>query len=298
MSDVPDIATPVRTQAIMNQFGINTKKSLGQNFLTDINILKNIVVAGDVKDTDNVVEIGPGIGALTEQLARAAKQVLAFEIDDRLIPVLAHTMAPYPNVTIVHDDILKVDLAAAFAQHFTDESAPLKLVANLPYYITTPILMQVLQSDIKFDNIVVMMQKEVADRLSAAPGTKDYGSLTLAVQYRMNAKLAFTVSRTAFVPNPNVDSAIISLTPRQPLSVQPRDEKLLFELFRIGFVMRRKTLWNNLTQAFGKGEAMTAKLTTALEAANISPKIRAEKLTLEDFVTLHNALYDAGVYGA
>ena len=298
MSDVPDIATPVRTQAIMNQFGINTKKSLGQNFLTDINILKNIVAAGDVKDTDNVVEIGPGIGALTEQLARAAEQVVAFEIDDRLIPVLDHTMAPYDNVTIVQNDILKVDLEKEFAKQFADTTAPLKLVANLPYYITTPILMQVLQSGIHFDNIVVMMQKEVADRLSAEPGTKDYGSLTLAVQYRMNAKLAFTVSRTAFVPNPNVDSAIISLTPREPLAVQPRDEKQLFELFKIGFVMRRKTLWNNLTTAFGKGEAMQAKLTAALEAIDLDPRTRAEKLSLERFIELHNALYDAGVYNA
>lgn len=298
MSDVPDIATPVRTQAIMNQFGINTKKSLGQNFLTDINILKNIVAAGDVKKTDNVVEIGPGIGALTEQLARAAKQVVAFEIDDRLIPVLDHTMAPYDNVTIVHNDILKVDLEKEFAKQFEDVTAPLKLVANLPYYITTPILMQVLQSGIHFDNIVVMMQKEVADRLSAEPGTKDYGSLTLAVQYRMNAKLAFTVSRTAFVPNPNVDSAIISLTPREPLAIQPRDEKRLFELFKIGFVMRRKTLWNNLTTAFGKGEAMQAKLTAALAAIDLDPRTRAEKLSLERFVELHNALFDAGVYNA
>lgn len=298
MSDVPDIATPVRTQAIMNQFGINTKKSLGQNFLTDINILKNIVAAGDVQKTDNVVEIGPGIGALTEQLARAAKQVVAFELDDRLIPVLDHTMAPYDNVTIVHNDILKVDLEKEFAKQFEDVTAPLKLVANLPYYITTPILMQVLQSGIHFDNIVVMMQKEVADRLSAEPGTKDYGSLTLAVQYRMNAKLAFTVSRTAFVPNPNVDSAIISLTPREPLAIQPRDEKRLFELFKIGFVMRRKTLWNNLTTAFGKGEAMQAKLTAALAAIDLDPRTRAEKLSLERFVELHNALFDAGVYNA
>lgn len=298
MSDVPDIATPVRTQAIMNQFGINTKKSLGQNFLTDINILKNIVAAGDVQKTDNVVEIGPGIGALTEQLARAAKQVVAFEIDDRLIPVLDHTMAPYDNVTIVHNDILKVDLEKEFAKQFEDVTAPLKLVANLPYYITTPILMQVLQSGIHFDNIVVMMQKEVADRLSAEPGTKDYGSLTLAVQYRMNAKLAFTVSRTAFVPNPNVDSAIISLTPREPLAIQPRDEKRLFELFKMGFVMRRKTLWNNLTTAFGKGEAMQAKLTAALAAIDLDPRTRAEKLSLERFVELHNALFDAGVYNA
>lgn len=296
MVDVPDIATPVRTQAIMNEFGINTKKSLGQNFLTDINILKNIVAAGDVQPTDNVIEIGPGIGALTEQLARAAKQVVAFEIDDRLIPVLDHTLSPYDNVTVVHNDILKVDLETELAKHFETMDAPLKLVANLPYYITTPILMQVLQSGIAFDNIVVMMQKEVADRLSAEPGTKDYGSLSLAVQYRMNAKLAFTVSRTAFVPNPNVDSAIISLTPREPLAVLPHDEKQLFELFKIGFVMRRKTLWNNLTGAFGKGEAMQAKLTAALEAIDLDPRTRAEKLTLERFIELHNALFEAGVY--
>lgn len=296
MTDVPDIATPMRTQAIMNSFGINTKKSLGQNFLTDINILKNIVAAGDVQPTDNVIEIGPGIGALTEQLARAAKQVVAFEIDDRLIPVLEHTMAPYDNVTVVNQDILTVDLEQAIKEHFTDPEAPLKLVANLPYYITTPILMQVLQSDVKFANIVVMMQKEVASRLSAEVGTKDYGALTLAVQYRMNATLAFTVSRTAFVPNPNVDSAIISLTPREPLKVLPHNEKQLFNLFKIGFTMRRKTLWNNLITAFGKDDAMKAKLTAALADIDLDPRIRAEKLTLEKFVDLHNALVKTGVY--
>lgn len=296
MTDVPDIATPMRTQAIMNSFGINTKKSLGQNFLTDINILKNIVAAGDVQPTDNVIEIGPGIGALTEQLARAAKQVVAFEIDDRLIPVLEHTMAPYDNVTVVNQDILTVDLEQAIKEHFTDPEAPLKLVANLPYYITTPILMQVLQSDVKFANIVVMMQKEVASRLSAEVGTKDYGALTLAVQYRMNATLAFTVSRTAFVPNPNVDSAIISLIPREPLKVLPHNEKQLFNLFKIGFTMRRKTLWNNLITAFGKDDAMKAKLTAALADIDLDPRIRAEKLTLEKFIDLHNALVKTGVY--
>lgn len=296
MTDVPDIATPMRTQAIMNSFGINTKKSLGQNFLTDINILKNIVAAGDVQPTDNVIEIGPGIGALTEQLARAAKQVVAFEIDDRLIPVLDHTMAPYDNVTVVNQDILTVDLEQAIKEHFTDPGVPLKLVANLPYYITTPILMQVLQSDVKFANIVVMMQKEVASRLSAEVGTKDYGALTLAVQYRMNATLAFTVSRTAFVPNPNVDSAIISLTPREPLKVLPHNEKQLFNLFKVGFTMRRKTLWNNLITAFGKDDVMKAKLTAALADIDLDPRIRAEKLSLEKFIDLHNALVKTGVY--
>ncbi|MDR3189915.1 MAG: 16S rRNA (adenine(1518)-N(6)/adenine(1519)-N(6))-dimethyltransferase RsmA [Lactobacillaceae bacterium] len=296
MADYPDIATPLRTQAIMNQYGINTKKSLGQNFLTNTDVLKQIVAAGSVTATDNVVEIGPGIGALTEQLARAAKQVLAFEIDQRLIMVLEDTLAPYKNVTVVNEDVLKVDLRAAFAEHFDDPDAPLKLVANLPYYITTPILMQVLESGIRFDSIVVMMQKEVADRLSAEPGNKEYGSLSLAVQYRMDAKLAFTVDRRSFVPNPNVDSAIVVLTPRTPLEILPQDEKLLFKLFKAGFKLRRKTLWNNLISEFGKDEAMTTKLTAALEAVELDPRIRAERLTLEQFIDLHNALFAQGVY--
>lgn len=296
MTDVPDIATPMRTQAIMNSFGINTRKSLGQNFLTDIKILKNIVTAGDVQPTDNVIEIGPGIGALTEQLARSAKQVVAFEIDDRLMPVLEHTMAPYDNVTVINQDVLSVDLETAIQEHFSDPDAPLKLVANLPYYITTPILMQVLQSNVQFANIVVMMQKEVASRLSAEVGTKDYGALTLAVQYRVDATLAFTVSRTAFIPNPNVDSAIVSLTPREPLEVLPHNEKQLFKLFKVGFTMRRKTLWNNLITAFGKDDEMKARLTEALADVDLDPRIRAEKLSLEKFIDLHNALVKTGVY--
>lgn len=296
MTDVPDIATPMRTQAIMNSFGINTRKSLGQNFLTDIKILKNIVTAGDVQPTDNVIEIGPGIGALTEQLARSAKQVVAFEIDDRLMPVLEHTMAPYDNVTVINQDILSVDLETAIQEHFSDPDAPLKLVANLPYYITTPILMQVLQSNVQFANIVVMMQKEVASRLSAEVGTKDYGALTLAVQYRVDATLAFTVSRTAFIPNPNVDSAIVSLTPREPLEVLPHNEKQLFKLFKVGFTMRRKTLWNNLITAFGKDDEMKARLTEVLADVDLDPRIRAEKLSLEKFIDLHNALVKTGVY--
>ena len=296
MTDVPDIATPMRTQAIMNSFGINTRKSLGQNFLTDIKILKNIVTAGDVQPTDNVIEIGPGIGALTEQLARSAKQVVAFEIDDRLMPVLEHTMAPYDNVTVINQDILSVDLETAIQEYFSDPDAPLKLVANLPYYITTPILMQVLQSNVQFANIVVRRQKEVASRLSAEVGTKDYGALTLAVQYRVDATLAFTVSRTAFIPNPNVDSAIVSLTPREPLEVLPHNEKQLFKLFEVGFTMRRKTLWNNLITAFGKDDEMKARLTEALADVDLDPRIRAEKLSLEKFIDLHNALVKTGVY--
>ncbi|KRN74466.1 ksgA protein [Weissella kandleri] len=294
--DYPDIATPLRTQAIMNQYGINTKKSLGQNFLTDLNILKQIVQAGNVQASDNVIEIGPGIGALTEQLARAAKEVVAYEIDDRLIEVLAGTLAPYKNIKVINQDILKVDLKTAVTTEFSDSTAPLKLIANLPYYITTPILMQVLETGMPFEAIVVMMQKEVANRLAAKPGTKEYGSLSLAVQYRMQAHVAFNVDRTSFIPNPNVDSAIVVLEPREPLEVLPKNERQLFELFKIGFAMRRKTLWNNLTTAFGKTGTMQTKLLNALELVQIDPKIRAEKLTLEQFIALHNALSDEGVY--
>ncbi|MFL1696120.1 16S rRNA (adenine(1518)-N(6)/adenine(1519)-N(6))-dimethyltransferase RsmA [Weissella kandleri] len=294
--DYPDIATPLRTQAIMNQYGINTKKSLGQNFLTDLNILRQIVQAGNVQASDNVIEIGPGIGALTEQLARAAKEVVAYEIDDRLIEVLAGTLAPYKNIKVINQDILKVDLETAVATEFNDPTAPLKLIANLPYYITTPILMQVLATGMPFEAIVVMMQKEVANRLAAKPGTKEYGSLSLAVQYRMQAHVAFNVDRSSFIPNPNVDSAIVVLEPREPLEILPKNERQLFELFKIGFAMRRKTLWNNLTTAFGKTGTMQTKLLNALEQVQIDPKIRAEKLTLEQFIALHNALSAEGVY--
>lgn len=295
-ANYPDIATPLRTQAIMNQYGINTKKSLGQNFLTDLNILKNIVLAGNVSKDDNVIEIGPGIGALTEQLAREAKEVVAFEIDERLISVLDDTLSPYDNIKIINQDILKVDLMAAVQENFTDPSAPLKIVANLPYYITTPILIQILESGIQVDAIVVMMQKEVADRLAAQPGTKEYGSLSLTVQYRVQARVAFYVDRTSFIPNPNVDSAIVVLEPREPLEILPDSEQRLFKLFKIGFAMRRKTLWNNLTTAFGKNGGMQDKLLDALEIAQINPKIRAEKLSLEEFITLQNALTKVGVY--
>lgn len=294
MADYPDIATPVRTQAIMNQYGIATKKSLGQNFLTDLNILHNIVAAAELTAADNVVEIGPGIGALTEQLAKVAKQVLAFEIDARLIPVLADTLQPYPNVKILNEDILNVNLPVTLAETLGHE-APLKLVANLPYYITTPILMNVLQSGVAFDNIVVMMQKEVADRLSAKPGTKDYGSLSIVVQYRMNAEVAFIVPRTAFVPQPNVDSAIVKLTKREPLAELPYDEKSFFKFVKASFVHRRKSYWNNLIVFFGKDEATKAKITKALTIATVDPKIRAEKLDLPTFITLTNAFHQVGL---
>ncbi|MBM7543903.1 16S rRNA (adenine1518-N6/adenine1519-N6)-dimethyltransferase [Weissella beninensis] len=292
--EYPEIATPVRTQAIMNQYGIATKKSLGQNFLTDLNILRNIVAAAELGPDDDVVEIGPGIGALTEQLAKNAHQVLAFEIDDRLIPVLADTLSPYKNVKILQQDILKTDLPTTLAQELPG-NGPKKLVANLPYYITTPILMNVLQSGVALTNIVVMMQKEVAERLAAKPGTKEYGSLSIIVQYRMNAEIAFIVPKTAFVPQPNVDSAIVKLTEREPLTVMPFDEKAFFKFVKGSFVHRRKSYWNNLLVLFGKSDDTKAKITAALAECAVDPKIRAERLDLRQFITLTNAFHAQGL---
>ena len=222
-NELLEIASKARTRAIMETYGLTFKKSLGQNFLTDLNILKKIVAAAEVGEEDDVIEIGPGIGALTEQLAKSAHQVMALEIDSRLIPVLSETLSPYDNVKIVEQDVLKADLKELIAQNF-DGRHKIKLVANLPYYITTPIVMHLLEVDVDFETIVVMMQKEVADRLAAQPGTKDYGSLSVAVQYEMDAKIAFIVPKTVFMPQPKVDSAIIALNRKDEKPDVPVDE--------------------------------------------------------------------------
>lgn len=290
----PLIASPARTQAIINRYGLNAKKSLGQNFLTDTNILDHIVRAADLSPKDNVIEIGPGIGALTEFLAQNSHQVLAFEIDDNLIPVLDETLSQYDNITILNEDILKANLPKVISEHF-EVDRPLKLVANLPYYITTPILMNVLQSDIKFDAITVMMQKEVADRLVAVPGTKAYGSLSIAVQYETNAEVAFTVPRTAFIPQPNVDSAIVTMTKRTPFDPAPFDEKVFARFVKGSFMHRRKSFWNNLLAIFGKDSDVKDRLTSVLNQVRISPQIRSEKLTIEQFIELVNVLHAEGL---
>ena len=269
--------------------GFSFKKSLGQNFLTEPNILRKIVETAQIDERTNVIEVGPGIGALTEQLAMHAKQVVAFEIDDRLIPVLADTMQPYDNVTIIHQDILKTDLSTAVRETFHEE-LPLKVVANLPYYITTPIMMHFLESDLVVDELVVMMQKEVADRISAEPGTKAYGSLSIAVQYYMEASLTFIVPKTVFVPQPNVDSAILKLTRRDTPAVEVTDEKAFFRLTKAAFQQRRKTLWNNLQHSYGKDDQTKAWLAKSLETAGIDPKRRGETLSLQEFAALSNAM--------
>ena len=284
-----EIANPSHTSEILERHGFTFKKSLGQNFLTEPNILRKIVQTAQIDDQVNVIEVGPGIGALTEHLAQNAHQVLAFEIDDRLIPVLADTLAEYENVQVVHQDVLKADLVQVTQEVFT-ENLPIKVVANLPYYITTPIMMHFLESALKVDEMVVMMQKEVADRISAQPGSKAYGSLSIAVQYYMQAQLAFIVPKTVFVPQPNVDSAILKLTRRSQPAVEVIDEKTFFRLTKAAFQLRRKTLWNNLIHSYGKDEATKNWLTQSLEQANIDPKRRGETLTLQEFADLSNAM--------
>ena len=292
MSNSPEIGSRTRTRAIMEKYGIRTKKSFGQNFLTDLNVLKNIVEAADITANDNVIEIGPGIGALTEQLAQAAGGVLALEIDQDLIPVLKEVLSPYDNVKVINQDVLQANLPELIKKEFKDPSRPIKVVANLPYYITSPILMNLLASPVEWATICVMMQKEVAQRLTAKPGTKQYGALTLAIEYQMQAKIAFDVSRKVFVPSPNVDSAIVVLTPRtNPLPVQPFDKQKLFGFIRGCFAHRRKSLWNNLQSVIGKDPAVKEKMTAVLTQLDISPQIRPEKLTLEQFIELANALH-------
>ncbi|MGX2945427.1 16S rRNA (adenine(1518)-N(6)/adenine(1519)-N(6))-dimethyltransferase RsmA [Enterococcus alishanensis] len=283
-----DIATPSRTREILKEHGFSFKKSLGQNFLTEPNILQKIVETADITSADNVIEIGPGIGALTEYLARSAGKVLAFEIDDRLIPVLADTLSPYDNVKVVHGDILKANVPEEIA--YFDTAGPLKVVANLPYYITTPIMMSLLESQLQIDQMVVMMQREVADRISAQPGTKAYGSLSIAVQYYMEAETAFIVPKTVFIPQPNVDSAILKLVRREKPAVTVTNEKEFFKLTKSGFNQRRKTLWNNLLNTYGKDEETRAWLEKSLIQAEIDPKRRGETLSLQEFANLSNAL--------
>jgi 16S rRNA (adenine1518-N6/adenine1519-N6)-dimethyltransferase len=282
------------TRAVLERHGFMFKKSFGQNFLTDTNILQKIVDTAEIDKNVNVIEIGPGIGALTEFLAENAAEVMAFEIDDRLIPILADTLRDFDNVKVINEDILKSDLQSRIKE-FANPDLPIKVVANLPYYITTPILMHLIESKIPFAEFVVMMQKEVADRISAEPNTKAYGSLSIAVQYYMTAKVAFVVPRTVFVPAPNVDSAILKMTRREQPLVQVKDEDFFFRVSKISFVHRRKTLWNNLTSHFGKADETKAKLEQALEIAEIKPSIRGEALSIAEFAKLADALKEVGL---
>ena len=281
------------TRAVLERHGFTFKKSFGQNFLTDTNILQKIVDTAEIDENVNVIEIGPGIGTLTEFLAENAAEVMTFEIDERLVPILADTLRDFDNVRVVNEDILKSDLQARIKE-FANPNLPIKVVANLPYYITTPILMHLIESGIPFSEFVVMMQREVADRISAQPNSKSYGSLSIAVQYYMTAKVAFIVPRTVFVPAPNVDSAILKMVRRDQPAVGVKDEAFFFKVSKASFTHRRKTLWNNLTSYFGKSNEVKTKLESALDNAELSPSVRGEALDLQEFARLADSLYDEG----
>lgn len=284
-----DIATPIRTKAILEKYGFSFKKSLGQNFLIDPNILTRIVDHANISEDTGTIEIGPGIGALTEHLARRSKKVVAFEIDQRLLPILNETLSPYSNVEIIHSDVLKADVKTVIEEKFTDVN-DIMVVANLPYYVTTPIIMKLLEEKLPIRGIVVMLQKEVADRISAKPGTKDYGSLSIAVQYYTTAEIVMTVPKTVFVPQPNVDSAIIRLTVRDQPAAEMKDEDFFFQVIKASFAQRRKTILNNLTNQLPLGKEKKEAIVTALNSAHIEPGRRGETLTIEEFARLSDEL--------
>lgn len=279
------IATPTRTIDIMRRYDIKMKKSLGQNFLVEPKILEKMIVAGQIDKSTTVVEIGPGIGALTQYLAHYAKSVYAFEIDARFVTILAETLSDYDNVNVIHQDILSVDFASPDYQALQTADR-LVVVANLPYYITTPIIMNLIGSSLNFERLVMMMQKEVAQRMTAQVNTKQYNSLTLAIQNTMSAEISFIVPKGVFIPQPNVDSAVLTLTRRDQPIVSLPDLHAFHEFIQLAFTQRRKTIWNNLRQGLDLDPSI---LESALEKAQIDKQRRAESLTLEDFERLYLA---------
>ncbi len=293
MNDRHDIATPGRTKEIINKHGFSFKKSLGQNFLIDSNILNKIVDAADLNEQRGALEIGPGIGALTERLARQAHNVTAVEIDQRLLPILRDSLGDYDNVRVRHGDVLKVDLQELFREDFANVDK-VSVVANLPYYVTTPILMKLLEEKLPLDNIVVMIQKEVAQRMAAAPGGKDYGSLSIAVQYYCIPELVCIVPKTVFIPQPNVESAVIRLKLREEPPVHVQDEQHFFELMQACFVQRRKTIANNLKTRYFSGSDRE-QLEQLLAEAGIEPSRRGETLSIEEYGRLSDVFLAAGI---
>ncbi|UOQ44682.1 16S rRNA (adenine(1518)-N(6)/adenine(1519)-N(6))-dimethyltransferase RsmA [Halobacillus salinarum] len=283
------VATPTRTKEILQNYGFAFKKSLGQNFLIDVNILKNIIRHAGIDKEAGAIEIGPGIGALTEQLGQHADKVVAFEIDQRLLPILNETLAPYENIHIINEDILKSDIRKVIGAHFSKEQ-PVRVVANLPYYITTPILMKLLMDRLPIDSITVMIQKEVADRMAAEPNSKSYGSLSIAVQYYTTAEIVMNVPKTVFMPQPNVDSSVLHLRMRAEPPVQVKDEDFFFEVVKASFGQRRKTLMNNLARHFS-GKMNKQAIQEHLNEVGIDPKRRGESLSMEEFALLADILY-------
>lgn len=281
------LATPTAVRRLVAAHGFTFRKSLGQNFLIDGNTLRNIIQAAEVSEADTVIEIGAGIGTLTRALASSARHVLALEIDARLHPILQETLSPYENVRIVAEDALKVDWHDFWGKYGLSRA---KIVANLPYYITSPLLLDIFFQDLALDSITVMVQKEVAERFTANPGTKAYGTLTILAGYYSEVELCHIVPATVFMPPPEVDSAILKFTMR-PYMLEAADPALLWQVVKAGFSQRRKTIANALSQGLGN-TIPKAKLQDILQSCGISPQRRAETLDLRDFVVLTNQLVE------
>ena len=281
------LGNSARTKEVLARYNMSAKKKFGQNFLIDGGVLEGIVEAAGVTDKDCVLEIGPGIGTLTQYLAEAAGRVVAVEIDKTLLPVLADTLSEYDNVTVINEDVLKVDIDKIIEEY--NEGRPIKVVANLPYYITTPIIMKLFESGALIESITVMVQKEVADRMAAGPGNKDYGSLSLAVGFYAEANTVIDVPPSSFIPQPNVGSAVVKLTKYPEPKVNVKDDKYLFEIIRTSFNQRRKTLSNSLSNNASLGVSRD-KVSAALVKMGIDERARGETLTLEQFAELSDIL--------
>ena len=286
--NVMHLGNPTNTIAVLNRYGFSFQKKFGQNFLIDENVVEKIVRDAGVTKDDFVLEIGPGIGTMTQILCENAREVVAVEIDDKLIPILTEdTLSWYDNVTVIHEDILKLDIVKLANER--NGGKPIKVVANLPYYITTPIIMGLFESHVPLDSITIMVQKEVADRMQVGPGTKDYGALSLAVQYYAKPQILLNVPASCFMPRPNVDSAVIQLTRYEKPPVEVADEHLMFRLIRASFNQRRKTMTNSV----GKSPELAVskeQMAAALEKCGLSATVRGEALTLAQFAELANVL--------
>ncbi len=286
---VPTLGNPKNTIEILNKYKFVFQKKFGQNFLIDEHVLSKIIRSAEITEDDFVVEIGPGIGTLTQYLAASAREVAAIEIDDALIPILKDTLSAYDNVTVIHEDVLKVDLCKLAKEK--NGGKPIKVVANLPYYITTPIIMGLFENHVPVESITIMVQKEVADRMKTGPGSKDYGALSLAVQYYAKPELVANVPPNCFMPRPRVGSAVIRLTRHTEVPVEAEDEKLMFQIIRASFNQRRKTLVNGLGNApeLHIPKEMT---TEVLEEMGLSASVRGEALTLAQFAELSNRILE------